>query len=139
MHSNTSVFKTTTVFFSGKYGFNLSHSSLKSALYSCPTRTSRFFETVATTSTTMTLGYNTQQIMKFLAIQLIKCRVLCSENLLHWSTLLFTTTVASGFCAIIAMRVLTSITSSNYVGGIPCMPMHNEVVFSSCLLLTSCT
>ena len=33
--------------------------SLQSALYSCPRRTSRFPEAVATTRTTMTLAYNT--------------------------------------------------------------------------------
>ena len=39
--------------------FNLLPLSLQSALYSCPRRTSRFLEAVATTWTTMTLAYNT--------------------------------------------------------------------------------
>ena len=57
--SNTSGFKTTTVFFSRKYGFNVLPLCLHSALYSCPCRTSRFLEAVATTWTTTTLAYNT--------------------------------------------------------------------------------
>ena len=66
--SRTSVFKTATVFFSGKYGLSVLPSSLQSAIYSCPRRTSPFLESVATTQTTTTLAYNTQQITKFLAI-----------------------------------------------------------------------
>ena len=57
--SNTSVFKTTTVFFSRKYGLNVLPLSLQSAIYSCPRRTSPFLEAVATTWTTTTLAYNT--------------------------------------------------------------------------------
>ena len=38
--SNTSVFKTPRVFFSGKYDFNVLPLSFQSALYSCPRRTS---------------------------------------------------------------------------------------------------
>ena len=41
-HSNTSIFKTTTVFFSGKYGFNMLSLSLRLALCSCQRRTTRF-------------------------------------------------------------------------------------------------
>ena len=59
-HSNTSVFKTTTVFFSRKYGLNVLPLSLQSAIYSCPRRTSPFLEAVVTTQTTMTLAYNTK-------------------------------------------------------------------------------
>ena len=41
--------------------------SLQSVLiYNCPCRTSRFLEAVATTQTTMTLPYNTQQSQNFL-------------------------------------------------------------------------
>ena len=57
--SNISVFKTPRVFFSGKYDFNVLPLFLQSALYSCPRRTSRFLEAVATTRTTTTLAYNT--------------------------------------------------------------------------------
>ena len=58
-------YKTTTVFFSGEYGFSVLPSSLQSAIYSCPHRTSPFLEPVATTQTTMMLAYNTQQILLF--------------------------------------------------------------------------
>ena len=58
-HSNTSVFKTPRVFFSGKYDFIVLPLCLQSALYSCPRRTSRFLEAVATTRTTTRLAYNT--------------------------------------------------------------------------------
>ena len=54
--SKTSVFKTTTVFFSGKYGFNVLPLSLQSALYSCSRGSSQFLEAVAITRTTMTLS-----------------------------------------------------------------------------------
>ena len=57
-HSNISILKTTALFFSGKYSFNVLLLSLQSALYSCPCRTSRFLEAAATTRT-MTLAYNT--------------------------------------------------------------------------------
>ena len=57
--SRTSVFKTTTVFFSGEYGFSVLPSSLQSVIYSCPRRTSRFLESVATTRTTTTLAWHT--------------------------------------------------------------------------------
>ena len=39
-HTSMSVFKTTTVFFSGKYGFCVLPSSLQSMIHSCPRRTS---------------------------------------------------------------------------------------------------
>ena len=60
LDQNTSVFKSTAVFFSGKYGFNVLPLSLQSASYSCPRRTSRFIEAVAITRTTTTLAYNTK-------------------------------------------------------------------------------
>ena len=44
-HLNTNNFKTTAVFFSGKYGFNVLHLCLQSAFYSSH-RTSRFLEAV---------------------------------------------------------------------------------------------
>ena len=72
--SNTSVLKTTKVFFSGKYGFNVLPLSLQSALYSCPRRASRFLEAVAASRSTMMLAYNAK-IAKFFAIQLVGCHV----------------------------------------------------------------
>ena len=49
-HLSTSVFKTyTTVFFSGKCSFSVLPLSLQAEVYSCPHRTSRFLESVATT------------------------------------------------------------------------------------------
>ena len=48
--SSTSIVETTTVFFSGKYGFTVLPSSLQSAIYSFTRTTSRFLESVATTS-----------------------------------------------------------------------------------------
>ena len=95
-HDQTSGFKTTTVFFSRKYGFNVLPLCLHSALYSCPCRTSRFLEAVATTRTTMMLAYNTTN-HKISCHQLVRCHVWCYENLLHRSTLWFTAAVASGF------------------------------------------
>ena len=58
-HSNTSVFKTTSLF-SGKYGLMcyLCFCSQR-YIYSCPRRTSRFLEAMAITRTTTTLAYNT--------------------------------------------------------------------------------
>ena len=102
--SRTSALKTTTVLFSGKCGFSVSPSSLQAAiiLYSCPCRTSRFLKSVATTRTTTMLAYNTQQIMKFLAIQPVWYRVWHPENLLHQSTLRFTTAAGSGVCIIVS-------------------------------------
>ena len=113
--SGTSVFKTTTVLFWGEYGITVLPSSLQSAIYSCPRRTSRFLESVAKTRTTTTLVYNTQQITKFLAIQPSGAM---SDTLLHRSTLRFTAAVASSFRAIVATRVLgyASITSSERCG-----------------------
>ena len=57
---------------------------------------------VATTRTTTTLAYNTQQITMFLAIQPVWCRVWHPENLLHPFTLRFTAAIGSGFCAIVS-------------------------------------
>ena len=49
--------KTTTLLFSSKYGFNMLPSSLLSHyIVSCPCRTRRFLEAVATTRTTTTLA-----------------------------------------------------------------------------------
>ena len=67
---------------------------------------------MATTRTTTTLAYNTQQITKILAIQPVWCRLWHSESLLHRFTLRFTAAVGSGFCAIVATLVLASITTS---------------------------
>ena len=133
--SNTSIFKTTLVFFSCKYG-------LMCYLCLC----SHFVDVKLVDFLRLWRQFEqqwryltTQQLTKFLAIQPIRCRVWCSENPLHRSTLRFMAAVASGFCAIVAMHVLASITSLNYVGGIPCMPTHNQVVFTSRLPLTSRT
>ena len=64
--SSKSAFKTTTVFFLGRCSFSVSPSSLLSAKYSCPCKTSRFLESVLTTQSIMMLAYkqshNTQQI-----------------------------------------------------------------------------
>ena len=76
-------FKTTTVFFSGRYGFSVLPSSLQSAIYSCPRRTSRFLESVVTTRTTTTLAYNIPQITKNCCYSAARYRVWHSENLLH--------------------------------------------------------
>ena len=64
-HSSTSVLKTTTDFFSGRYSFSVLPSSLQSAIYSCPRRTSRFLESVATTRTTPTLAYKSRSFLPF--------------------------------------------------------------------------
>ena len=72
-------------FFSGRYGFSVLLSSLQSAIYSCTHRTSEFLESVVTTRTITTLAYSKQQITKFLIIQLVRCPVWHSENLLHHS------------------------------------------------------
>ena len=86
---NTSVFKTTKVFFHvNMICLNVLPLSLQLALYSCPRRNSRFLEAVATTRTTTKLAYNTTNY-KFLAIQPVRCHVWCSENLLHRFTLRF--------------------------------------------------
>ena len=45
-----------------------------------------------------------------------KCKVWHTENLLYPSALRFKTTVASGFCAIVAIHVLALITSSELCG-----------------------
>ena len=58
--SSTSILKTTTVFFSGRYGFSVLPSSFQSAIYSCPRRTSQFLESGATTRTTTTLAYKSR-------------------------------------------------------------------------------
>ena len=132
--SNTSVFKTTAVFFSDKYGFNVLPLSLQSASYSCPHRTSRFLEDVATTRTTTMLACNTtNHEISCASTHQMPCLTLWE------STLRFTAAVASGFCAIVATCVLASITSSNYVGGIPCVSTCNQVVSTSRLPLTSRT
>ena len=76
---------------------------LCSQRYSCPRRTSRSLEAVATTRTTTTLGLTTQ-LTKFLAIQPVtgvRCLIWCCYYLLHRSTLRFTAAVASRFCAIV--------------------------------------
>ena len=99
--SRTNALKTTTVFFSGKFGFSVLPLSLQSAIYSCPCRISRFLQSVATTWTTTTLAYSTKQITNFLAIQPVWCRVWHPDNLLHRSTLRFTTAVDSVFCIIV--------------------------------------
>ena len=94
--SRTSALKTTIVFFSGKFGFSVLPLSLQSVIYSCPC-TSRFIESVVTTrTTTAMLAYNTQQ--SFLRFSLSGA---VSDNLLHRSTLQFTTHVGSGFCIIV--------------------------------------
>ena len=61
--SSTSVLKTTTVFFSGRYGFSVLPSSLQSVIYSYPRRTSRFLESVATTRTTV--AYKSRSFLPF--------------------------------------------------------------------------
>ena len=63
--SSNSVLKTITVFFSGRYGFSVLPSSLQSAIYSCPRRTSRFLESVAKTRTTTTLAYKSRSFLPF--------------------------------------------------------------------------
>ena len=122
--SNTSVFKTPRVFFSGKYDFNVLPLSLQS--YSCPSRTSQFLEAVATTRTTMTLAYKT-------TTQEISCH--SARQVLYLMLFEYTTPVylaIYGYCSqrflchcSYTCSLLTSIMSSNYVGGIPCMPMCN--------------
>ena len=114
--------KTNTLLFSGKYGFNMLPSSLLSHyIVSCPCRTRRFLEAVATTRTTTTLAIqNRANFLPFSPSGVVSDAL--SINLLHWSTLRFTAAIASGFCTILAMRVLASITSSNYVGRIPACP-----------------
>ena len=52
--------------FWGEGCFSVLPSSLQSAIYSCPRRTSRFLESVSITGSITMLTYNTQQITKFL-------------------------------------------------------------------------
>lgn len=59
---STSILKTATVFFSGKYSFSVL--PLQPVIYS-PRRTSWFLESVSTTRTMTTLAYNTQQFTNF--------------------------------------------------------------------------
>ena len=115
---------TTKVFFSGGYGLCVLPLSLQSAIDNCPCRSSRFLESLY--QTIETLANNPQQITKFLAIQLIRCHVGHSENLLHQSILRFTTTVTSDFCAVAATIILYVPRSwgLNCVGGLPCVSMH---------------
>jgi len=89
--------------------------SLQSAIYSCPRITSRFFESVVTASIMM-LAYNTQEIMKLLVSEPVRCHVW------HWE---FATPVyvaiycccRQQFCTIITMPVLiVLITSSEWLG-----------------------
>ena len=105
--SNTSVFKTTTAFFSGKYSFNVLPLSLQSALYSCPRITSRFLEAVAATRTTMTLAYNTtnHEISCHSARQVLCLMLWESTTPVHLAIYGFTAAVAGGFCAIVATCV----------------------------------
>ena len=100
--SRTSALKTTTVFFSGNCGFSVLPLSLQSVIKSCPCRTRQFLKSLATTWIKTTLAYNTQYITKFLAIQPVWCCVWHPENLLHRSTLWFTTAVGSSFCIIVS-------------------------------------
>ena len=129
--SRTSALKTAIVFFSGKFGFSVLPSSLQSAIYGCPC-TSRFLESVVTTrTTTTTLAYNTQR--SFLPFSLSGA---VSDNLLHRSTLRFTTHVGSGFCIIVGYRVL----ASNFERrGRDSVSAYAQVVSTSCLPLTSHT
>ena len=133
-HSSTSVFKTTTVFYPGKYGFSLLPLSLQSAMYSCPHRTSQFLESVETTRTT-TLAYNTQQT----EISFSQSgAIFDTENLLHQSTLWFTAVVASSFkfVPLYLHMYLPQSRALNYGGGVPCVSMRNLVVSTLCLPLT---
>ena len=83
--------------------------------YRCSCRTSWFLEYVSTTQMIMLAK---TQIIKFLAIYPVRCRVWHSENLLHRSTLQFTDSCCSQWflCHCIATRVLVSITSSELCG-----------------------
>ena len=82
--------------------------------YSCPRRTSWFLESVATTQTTMMPAYNTQQIMKFLAIS--AHLVLC---LIPWESTTPVYLVIYGCFRqwfLLATCILASITSSEWRG-----------------------
>ena len=114
--SRTSTLKTTIVFFSGKFGFSVLPLSLQSAIYSCPC-TSRFLESVVTTrTTTTTLAYNTQR--SFLPFSLSGA---VSDNLLHRSTLQFTTHVGSGFCIIVGYACTCLELRTTWVGFCECL------------------
>ena len=86
--------------------------SLQSVIYSCACRTSQFLESLLTTQTATMLAYNTQQITKFLAIQACQMQHLT----LRESITLVYLAIYSSFCAIVAMHVLPSITSSKQCG-----------------------
>ena len=106
---STSIFKTTSVFFSGKCDFSVLPLSLQSVIYgSFPHRISRFLESVATTQTIMTLAYNTQQSQNFLSFSpSAACLTLkiylviygcCSQQFLCLCN--YTSTcLSAGFCA----------------------------------------
>ena len=155
-HSSTSVFKTTTVFFSGKYGFSVLPLSLQSAIYSCPHRASRFLESVVTTQTTTTLAYNTQHTTKFLAIQpscLVPCLTLenlattlvylaiygcCRQRLLCHHSCACTCLNHHKFRTTWACTCLDRHDRGlNDIGGIPCIPTQLCHVYLH-LPLTSC-
>ena len=89
--SNTSVFKSS---------FQVNMTLM---CYLCLRRTSRFLEAVATTRTTTTLAYNTTTH----EISCHSARQVPHLMLLESTTLRFTAAVASGFCAIVARRVLS--------------------------------
>ena len=133
--SNTSIFRTTRVFFLDKYDFSVLPSSLRSVIYCCPHRTSQFLELVSTTQSTASLTFNTQQITTFLAIQPVRCHVCHTENLPHQSTL---HCYSQWFHAIIAMGVLALSMSFNLCGR-NCVCTHVQlscVYFASTLHVT---
>ena len=121
--SNTSVFMTIAVFFSGKYGFNVLPLSLQSASYSCPRRTSQFLEAVVTTRTTTTLAYNTtNHEISTTPVYLVIYGCCSQQFLCHRS---YTCTCLNH--------------ELELCGRIPCMPTRNQVVSTSRLPLTSRT
>ena len=78
-HSSKSAFQTTTVFFLSRCSFSVSPSSLQSAKYSCPCKTSRFLESVLTTQSVTMLADNIQHTTNHICHS--SYQMLC---LTHW-------------------------------------------------------
>ena len=111
-HSSTSIFKTATVFFSGKYGFSTSVLATCLRCIVVNIDLVNFLSQWQQLKQLTMLAYNTQQITKFPchSARQVFCLTLtiCYTSL----TLQFMATVASDFCAVVAPCVLVSIMSS---------------------------
>jgi len=101
--------------FLGKYGFCVLPSSLQSALYSCPHRTSWCLESVATTQTTKALTtHNNHKVSCHSACQ-VPCLTLW-ESTTPVYLVIYSHYSQCFFFSVIATHVLVSITSSKLCG-----------------------